>query len=405
MTRSSYGSIRRLPSGRYQARVTIDGRMEPLGTFRTRREAATAMAEASHPRPPERPPRMTVAEFCDHWWTTRAGHRPSTRARDRQVIDHDLLPVFGPRPLDGITPMDVQGWVNALAAVRAPSTVRRSFVILYGVLVTAVDAGLIPVNPAGRARLPKAQRTEMRFLAPAELETLAETIGSRWRTMILTMAYATLRLGEAAGLRRVDIDPLHSTLRVANNVVEVGGRLHEGPPKTAAGRRTMTMPASVMAELDTHLSRFSGHPYMFPWDDGGPLRAEEWRRRFWRPAVATAGLAPLRPHDLKHTGVALLAAAGAGAAEIARRAGHTDPGFTLRTYGHLLPGVDRLAAERLDALRSSVVDSTLVARQWHAELDRHPGLPVGDALTWDNGTDRFWGKGRIGSTPDAQGAV
>jgi integrase len=143
----------------------------------------------------------------------------------------------------------------------------------------------------------------------------------------------------------------------------------------------MSLPATVMAELEDHLSRFAGQTYVFPWDDGGPLRAEEWRRRFWRPAVTRAGLAPLRAHDLKHTGVALLAAAGAGAAEIARRAGHTDPGFTLRTYGHLLPGVDRLAAERLDALRSSVVDSTLVARQWHAELDRHPGLPVGGALT------------------------
>jgi len=43
MSRSSYGSVRRLPSGRYQARVTIDGDLGPLGTFRTRREATAAM--------------------------------------------------------------------------------------------------------------------------------------------------------------------------------------------------------------------------------------------------------------------------------------------------------------------------------------------------------------------------
>lgn len=197
--------------------------------------------------------------------------------------------------------MEIQGWVNTLASRRAPSTVRRSFVILAEVLEAAVDGGLLPGNPARRARLPKLQRTEMRFLAPGELEALAEALGPRWRPMLLTMAYATLRLGEAAGLRRIDVDPLHGTLRVANNVVEVGAHRHEGPPKTSAGRRTMSLPASVMAELEAHLSRFSGQTYVFPWEDDGPLRAEEWRRRFWRPAVDQAGLAPLGSHDLKHT--------------------------------------------------------------------------------------------------------
>ena len=55
---------------------------------------------------------------------------------------------------------------------------------------------------------------------------------------MLTMAWATLRIGEAAGLRRSDIDTVARTLRVANDIVEVGSKLHEGPPKTAGGRRS-----------------------------------------------------------------------------------------------------------------------------------------------------------------------
>ena len=83
------------------------------------------------------------------------------------------------------------------------------------------------------------------------------------------------------------------------------------------------------------------------------LHAEVWRTTYWRPAVVKAGLAPLRPHDLKHTGVAFLAAAGVDPMEIARRAGHSSVAFTYDRYGRLLPEVDKQAASKLEALRSS----------------------------------------------------
>jgi len=60
----------------------------------------------------------------------------------------------------------------------------------------------------------------------------------------------------------------------------------------------MTLPASVARELGGHLDRHAGPAYVFPYHDGGWLRAEEWRRLFWRPVVAIAGFEPLRAHDL-----------------------------------------------------------------------------------------------------------
>ena len=57
-------------------------------------------------------------------------------------------------------------------------------------------------------------------------------------------------------------------------------------------------------------------------------------------------------YGLKHTGVALLAAAGVDPSEIARRAGHTGVAFTYDRYGHLFPGVDHAAAAKLDAVRT-----------------------------------------------------
>ena len=60
---------------------------------------------------------------------------------------------------------------------------------------------------------------------------------------------------------------------MANIVIEILGQLHEGPPDTAAGRRSMTLPASVVPELRGHVMRFAGPVYVFPAPEGGPLHA------------------------------------------------------------------------------------------------------------------------------------
>ena len=171
--------------------------------------------------------------------------------------------------------------------------------------------------------------------------------------MVLVMAWATLRIGEAMGLRGSDVDLHRGRLRVANNLVEVSSKLHEGPSKTKAGRRSMTLPPSIVTELRLHVTRFGGGPYVFTTPENQLWHAEDWRANVWRPAVEAAGLAPLRPHDLKHTGVALLAAAGVDPMEIARRAGHSSVTFTYDRYGHLFPEADTMAAAKLDAIRTT----------------------------------------------------
>jgi integrase len=74
--------------------------------------------------------------------------------------------------------------------------------------------------------------------------------------------------------------------------------------------------------------------------------------KVWLPAVRAAGLAPLRPHDLRHTAVALWIAAGANPKEVNMRAGHTSVAFTLDRYGHLFPGHDDELRDRLDAMHA-----------------------------------------------------
>jgi len=145
---------------------------------------------------------------------------------------------------------------------------------------------------------------------------------------------------------------LRSRLDVAEKMVEVRGELLAGGPKTRAGRRQVPLPRPVGEEVAVHLERFVGpqpDALLFAGPDGGALRARQWRARHWAPAVSEAGLAPLRPHDLRHTAVALWIAQGASPKQIATWAGHTSVSVVLDRYGHLFPGHEATVMERLEA--------------------------------------------------------
>ena len=327
-----------------------------VGTFATRREASDALATV---RAEVRDglfigpaaSRVSFEFVVGRWWQTREGHRPSTRARDWMVLDPDVLPDLGNAQLRKITHAEVQTRVNRLAARLAPS-VQRSFTVLRQVLDFAVDTRALSVNLSERTRLPRRQRFEARFLTPDELERLASMIDPRSRTMVLVMARAALRIGEAIGLRRSNLDLRTGRLWVANNVVEVSGRLHEGPPKTSAERRTMRLPPSVVAEPRLHVLRFGGSRYVSPLQAAVLLRAQEWSVKVWRPAVEAAGLAPLRPHHLKHTGVALLAGAGVDPPENRAPSGTFGCCVHLRLLRpSLFPEADTQATAKLDVVR------------------------------------------------------
>jgi integrase len=113
----------------------------------------------------------------------------------------------------------------------------------------------------------------------------------------------------------------------------------------------VTLPRSVVEELAEHLRPVGdadGH--VFTADKGGVLRPSNFRVKVWLPAVRAAGLAPLRPHDLRHTAVALWIAAGANPKEVSVRAGHTSVAFALDRYGHLFEGHDDELRDRLDVM-------------------------------------------------------
>jgi integrase len=343
----------------YRARYRAPDGTERNKTFRRKVDAEKFLAtvESAKLRGAWTDPaagRTTFAAWLEEWWGSAADLRPSTVSRDEAYFSSYILPRLGAVPLAAIRQPDVQAWVAELSGRGfKPATVVKAYQLLGRTMTAAVNADMLPRSPCRAVRLPRVEREKMRFLNPAEVATLADAIGSRYRALVLLGAYGGLRIGEVAGLRRRRVDLLRGTVDVAEIVVEVRGELYMGPPKTRAGRRIVTLPRSVVEELAEHLGPVGeADAWVFTADKGGGLRPSNFRVKVWRPAVRTAGLAPLRPHDLRHTAVALWIAAGANPKEVSVRAGHTSVAFTLDRYGHLFEGHDDALRDRLDVMHA-----------------------------------------------------
>jgi integrase len=306
-----------------------------------------------------------LADWAQRWQATTVHLRPSTRARDKLLLERFILPHFGRRHLAAIGQLDVRTWVADLTAQGlAPATVAKCYQVLGKIMAAAVDAGLLARSPCRAIRLPRVDREPPRFLTPAEVAQLADVIDPRYRALVLVASYGGLRIGELAGLTRRRVDLLRGTVEVAEIITEVEGRLGGGLPKTRAGRRTVGLPRRVVAELDQHMAAFTApgsDAPVFTAPAGGPLRATGFRGRVWRPATIAAGLDGLKVHELRHTAVALWIAAGASPKEVAARAGHTSVSFTLDRYGGLFEGHDRELRDRLDAMYEDAHEGQVLA--------------------------------------------
>jgi integrase len=155
--------------------------------------------------------------------------------------------------------------------------------------------------------------------------------------LILLAGFSGLRLGELRALRRQDVDVEAGTLRVEASIAELqDGTLVRKSVKTAAGRRTVTIPDAIVDHVRRHLDSYLGQGNddpLFTSPTGAPFRASNFSR-YWNEARIRTGLEDLHLHDLRHTSNTLAALSGASVRELMGRMGHASQRAAVR-YQHL----------------------------------------------------------------------
>ncbi len=178
------------------------------------------------------------------------------------------------------------------------------------------------------------------------------------RLVVPLACYCQLRRSEVLGLQRKHIDLEQSTLRVEQAWTVSGGAMHLGPPKTEAGRRDVPIPANVLPVLIDHLERFVDEGvegWLFPGHGGSVVSARTLDRQ-WAIARETIGRPDLHFHDLRHTGLTLVAMTGATIAEIKAAGGHDSSAAAIR-YQHATPQRKTAIADALAAIADGRIES------------------------------------------------
>ncbi len=307
MGRRQFGNVRKLPSGRWQARYRIPGGRSITAptSFVTKAEAArwlagveTERAKASWVDP--QAGRVALDTYARAWLRGQARLAKRTREiYEAQLLLHILpvidpeVPALGTLALADLMPALVRQWYAALVARHSASVAAKAYTRLRQILTAAVNDDLIGKNPC---RIPSGgaeRHPEQRFVTMSELAALAEAVPDRYRAMVLVAGLAGLRQGELFGLRWDDVDLVTASIAVRRKRLRLAsGEVIEDDPKSRAGRRTVALPTMLVAELKRHRADFGAGEggYVFTTEEGNTLERSNFRQRVWLPAAKAAAV-------------------------------------------------------------------------------------------------------------------
>ncbi|MGB3373908.1 MAG: tyrosine-type recombinase/integrase [Microbacterium sp.] len=400
--REAWGSLRKLPSGRWQARYPgPDGEMytartddDKALTFLTKTDARTWLA-AVHTKisrglweptavtagrrraesAAEKARSMGFEEYSKHWMQlirtepNRSGKKRAVgtvRSYQGKVTGY-LVPEFGETPLRDIDPDRIRVMTDRLDKIPAPLNPKSKFngitrpvlIVLMMILRQAARDGVIPAAPSVSIPRQESVRHDADHdegedvVTPAQVEALYEAVPDQWAIMVPLAAWCQLRRGECLGLQRRDVewhDDGSATLHVRRQLNANTGDYSD--LKSDAGKRSLSIPKLMTGRLKQHLDDIvavEAKSPVIPASVRGsmPLSNTRWGY-VWADARDSVDGLPhrFRFHDLRHTGLTIFAQEGATLAELMRRGGHADIHIVLR-YQHATMDRDRELSDRM----------------------------------------------------------
>jgi integrase len=358
--RRHFGSVRKRSSGRYQASYWHAGVLHTAPTtYPAKADALAYLAtvEADIRRGGWIDPHAgdeTLRSYANRWLDGRTNLRPGTQAMYRYTLDRYILDTpekLGDKSLAALKPTTIRNWHASLAS-QYQSTAAKAYRLLSSICRAAVSDELILRSPCRVQGAGVEHASERPSLSISEVGALTDAMPDRLRLVVLVGVWCSLRRGELLALRRRDIDVLGRAVRVERSVQYLkGASITYGPPKTAAGVRTVHYPDVIADAIADHLERHVGpgpDSLLFTGEQGGPL-SPAMLQKTWDKARTSVGRTDLHLHDLRHAGATLAAITGATTKELMTRLGHSSSRAAL-IYQHATADRDKALAAALSEL-------------------------------------------------------
>jgi integrase len=333
---------------------------------RTRREVQEKLLEAAREAQQGYAPRngrLTVGAYLQAWLrdAVMPTVRPSTYRSYELLVRVHITPHLGRTPLVKLSPLQVQ---TMLADLTAHGLSARSVHHVRAVLRTALNQAvrweLLQRNVASLVDGPKVPRHEVAAMSPREAQMLLEVVREDRLGALYALALLTgLRQGELLGLTWDDLDLTGGLVTVRHALQRVNGTLGHVEPKTSRSRREVALPPTAVTTLRAHRSRqleeriwagsrWNDTGFVFTTSIGTPLDGPNVTHRLQR-ILRSAGLPSMRFHDLRHACATLMLTQGVSARVVMEVLGHSQIGLTMDTYAHVIPALQRDAAERIES--------------------------------------------------------
>jgi integrase len=322
------------------------------------------------------PTKISLSEFCDRWVRDWASTNVSAKTFERygQLVTNQIKPHIGAMQIQKLRPVHLQELYAKLlrsggidGGPLSARTVGHSHRLIRRILGHAVTWGMMANNPAAAVSPPRVPHSEIEIASDAEIKRVLDRLRERDRPLyvIAVLALATgMRRGEILALRWSDVED--GWIRIERSLAQTRAGLKFKLPKSKNSRRTVTIPASVAAELRAHktsqqelrlklgMGRGSPDDLVFPARDGSPWKPNGLTNGWLRATMAVAVGRRISFHSLRHLHVSNLIAAGVDILTVSRRVGHASAAITLSVYGHLVPNADDRAAQAIEAMFARV---------------------------------------------------
>ena len=286
--------------------------------------------------------------------------KPSTKKGVISVLESQLLPAFGSKPLDRITLARIRRWFDDFSRT-APGNANHALDLLRRIMNFAIACGHVDTNPAREVK-PNPRPTLTRFLSREELGRLHRVLDGQTKKesreqadIIRLLLFTGCRRGEVLGLRWSEVH--RDALMLAD--------AKTGPRK---------VPLNSQARAVLHRRLRIGSPFVFP-SPQDPSRPRSRNLALWNRVRREAGIEDVRLHDLRHTVASHAAMNGVPLPVVSRLLGHSDPRTTLR-YAHLGDREIEAAAERVGESIAAIMDSGIPEdRNRRQDARRVPSAP------------------------------
>ncbi len=353
----------------------------PAGTRRS--DAEKILAEEikrRHDGVPVPTEKLTFGQYLtDRWLPIQKSRvRASTYDSYRRNIDLHVLPALGRRPLDKLSPDDLdvfyatlltegrkkpvgkrvkpqEGGVDKPVGL-APKTVRNIHLMLSKAMSGAQRKGLVVRNVVSLADAPtlkSRQEGNIKAWNVEQLQTFLDAVrGHRLHPAFHLASHTGMRRGEVLGLRWCDLDLGAARLSVRQALVSIAYEAQISDVKTGTGRRTIDLDRGTVDVLKAwRIERAeekggiepSGDELVFVKPDGSWIHPHSLSQLLDRK-VAKIDVPKISLHDLRHTHATLLLKAGVPVKVVSERLGHANVAFTMAVYQHVLPGMQAEAA-------------------------------------------------------------